>query len=217
MDEDSPSAFRDHPDLTGGGAVRPSSEPIARGCRQSGDRPRTSHARDRMIPFCHSNAASRSNETGPSEPDLMIMPADRPPPPVETTATAIDAVARTLFGEGRAEPPDMRIAVAEVIYNRAIKRLPRFGTTVEAVCRNPEQFTCWNPGNPNRRHLLSLPPTAPELAGCLAIAENLVAGAVGDLTRGADHYHHRRIFPFYSRGRIPCAQIGNYLFFNDID
>lgn len=140
----------------------------------------------------------------------------RPAPPVEVTETAIDVVARTLFGEGRSEPADMRLAVAEVIYNRAIRRVPRFGTTVEAVCRNPEQFACWNPGDPNRRHMLSLDLAAPELADCVAIARSLIAGQVGNLTRGADHYHHRRVFPFYSRDRLPCAQIGNYLFFNNI-
>lgn len=170
-----------------------------------------------MFPDRHSYTTLRPHETGLSEPDFVIMPTDRPPPPIETTDTAIDAVARTLFGEGRSEPPDMRIAVAEVIYNRAIQRLPRFGTTVETVCRNPEQFTCWNPGDPNRRYILSLPLTAPEFVDCLAIARDLISGQVGDLTHGADHYHHRRIFPFYCRDRIPCARIGNYLFYNNTD
>lgn len=149
-----------------------------------------------------------------TDTDQVAMPTDRPP--MENVDTAIGLVARTLYGEGRWGPRELRLAVAEVIYNRAMKRSPRFGMSVEAVCRRPEQFSCWNPGNPGRNGILSLPLTDPDIADCVSIARDLVAGQVSALTHGACHYHHRRIFPVYSREHTPCARIGNYLFFNDI-
>ena len=142
------------------------------------------------------------------------MPLDRPP--VDDLDDAIDLVARTLYGEARREPPETRLAIAEVVYNRALQRSPRFGMSVEAVCRQPEQFSCWNPGDPNRNRTLSISLRDPEIADCVTIARDLVSGRIGGLTLGADHYHHRRVSPHYAREHAPCAQIGNYLFFNDI-
>ncbi|WPZ33474.1 cell wall hydrolase [Thalassobaculum sp. OXR-137] len=146
--------------------------------------------------------------------DVITMPLDRPP--VDDLDDAIDLVARTLYGEARREPAETRFAIAEVVYNRAIKRSPRFGLSVEAVCRQPDQFSCWNPGDPNRGRTLSISLKDPEIADCVTIARDLVAGRVGGLTLGADHFHHRRVSPYYSREHAPCAQIGNYVFFNDI-
>ena len=149
-----------------------------------------------------------------TDKDVITMPLDRPP--VDDLDDAIDLVARTLYGEAHREPAETRFAIAEVVYNRAIKRSPRFGLSVEAVCRQPDQFSCWNPGDPNRSRTLSISLNDPEIADCVTIARDLVAGRVGGLTLGADHYHHRRVAPYYSRERAPCAQIGNYVFFNDI-
>lgn len=149
-----------------------------------------------------------------TDTDVITMPLDRPP--IDDLDDAIDLVARTLYGEARREPPETRFAIAEVVYNRAIKRSSRFGLSVEAVCRQPNQFSCWNPGDPNRGRTLSISLADPEIADCVTIARDLVAGRVGGLTLGADHYHHRRVSPYYSRTHAPCAQIGNYVFFNNI-
>lgn len=161
------------------------------------------------------NAFARTRELDLiTDTDVITMPLDRPP--VDDLDDAIDLVARTLYGEARREPPETRFAIAEVVYNRAIKRSPRFGLSVEAVCRQPDQFSCWNPGDPHRGRTLSISLSDPEIADCVTIARDLVAGRVGGLTLGADHYHHRRVSPYYSREHAPCAQIGNYVFFNDI-
>lgn len=149
-----------------------------------------------------------------TDTDVITMLHDRPP--VDDLDDAIDLVARTLYGEARREPPETRFAIAEVVYNRAIQRSPKFGMSVEAVCRQPEQFSCWNPGDPHRTRTLSISLADPEIAECVTIARDLVAGKVGGITLGADHYHHRRVSPYYSRQHAPCAQIGNYVFFNDI-
>ena len=149
-----------------------------------------------------------------TDTDVIAMPLDRPP--VDDLDDAIALVAWTLYGEARREPPETRFAIAEVVYNRAIKRSPRFGMSVEAVCRQPDQFSCWNAGDPNRNRTLSISLADPEIADCVTIARDLIAGRVGGITLGADHYHHRRVSPYYSREHAPCAQIGNYVFFNDI-
>lgn len=138
------------------------------------------------------------------------------PPPVDDPTDAVDVVARTIFGEARNGPAEIRHAIAEVIYNRAAQRSPRFGMSVEAVCRMPGQFSCWNPGDPHRARTLTIALDDPAIGDCVAIARDLLAGRVGTLTRGADHYHHHRVYPTYSRERTPCARIGNYVFFNDI-
>lgn len=137
-------------------------------------------------------------------------------PPVDDLDDAIDVAARTIFGEARRESSLTRLAIAEVIYNRAMRHSPTFGLSVEEVCRQPDQFSCWNPGDPHRTKTLSISLADPEIAECLTIARDLVAGRVGGLTLGADRYHHRRVSPSYSRDRTPCAQIGTYVFFNDV-
>ncbi|MDF1791072.1 MAG: cell wall hydrolase [Thalassobaculaceae bacterium] len=149
-----------------------------------------------------------------TDTDPIAMPLERPP--IDDLDDAIDLVARTLYGEARREPPETRSAIAEVVYNRAMKRSPKYGLSVEAVCRQPDQFSCWNPGDPHRSRTLSISLCDPEIADCVTIARDLIAGRVSGLTLGADHYHHRRVYPYYSRDRAPCAQIGNYVFFNDI-
>jgi len=148
------------------------------------------------------------------DPETLTVSLDRPP--VADIDDAVDVAARTIFAESRGEPPDSRLAIAEVIYNRAMRRSERFGTTVEAVCRKAEQFACWNPGHPYRSRILTISLADPEIADCVAIARDLIEGRVGALTMGADHYHHHRVSPAYSRLRTPCVRIGNHLFFNDI-
>ena len=58
--------------------------------------------------------------------------------------TDIDTLARTLFGEARGELYGGRVAVANVIINRAASQVTWWGNTVEEVCRKPKQFSCWD-------------------------------------------------------------------------
>lgn len=63
-------------------------------------------------------------------------------------------MAKTIFGESRGEPLPARLAVAWVIRNRARDPARRWGSSVWEVVTRPRQFSCWNPGDPNREAIL---------------------------------------------------------------
>lgn len=127
-----------------------------------------------------------------------------------------DILARTLWGEARGESVRGIEAVAAVVINRA-RRGGWWGRSVEGVCRKPMQFSCWNPDDPNRAKLEAVDESDRMFRICLRIARRALAGSVDDPTRGATHYHVRGLLPAWSRGREPSAEIGNHLFYNDVE
>jgi spore germination cell wall hydrolase CwlJ-like protein len=134
---------------------------------------------------------------------------------------AIDTLARTLWGEARGEPVRGIEAVAAVVINRVRIASRRgghwWGNSVTAVCRKPYQFSCWNKDDPNYPKLMAVQPGAPVFDTCLRVARRAVAGLLPDPTGGASHYHSREVHPAWARGRVPCAEIGSHLFYQDID
>lgn len=127
-----------------------------------------------------------------------------------------DILARTLWGEARGEPVRGIEAVAAVVMNRA-RRGGWWGNAVESVCRKPSQFSCWNPDDPNRAKLEGVDVDDRAFRICLRIARRALAGSVADPTKGATHYHVRGLLPKWARGREPAAEIGNHLFYNDVE
>jgi N-acetylmuramoyl-L-alanine amidase len=148
-------------------------------------------------------------------------------------------LARTLWGEARGSTQADRIAVAWVARNRLSRpgwwsRHPGDDVpddTIQAVVREPMQFSCWNAADPNRVGIdaLALPAAAgdpvdglyralaaPAFRACLAAAIAVLDGAEPDPTEGSCHYHTPGVAPPWSRGRRPVAAIGGHLFFNDI-
>lgn len=127
-------------------------------------------------------------------------------------------LARTLWGEARGEGRDGMAAVASVVLNR-VKRQTYWGRTVEEVCRKPYQFSCWNANDPNRVKLLAAVIADPGFT----VAEDISAAALrhelADNTAGATHYHARglRPLPRWASNHLPCATIGQHLFYNDIN
>ena len=92
-----------------------------------------------------------------------------------------------------------------------------WGNTVEEVCLQPYQFSCWNPGDPNREAILSVDLREPIFLVCLRIARRAVAGVLKDPTGGATHYHTENVEPVWSVGREPSAVIGRHRFYNDVE
>ncbi len=88
---------------------------------------------------------------------------------------------------------------------------------MEEVCLRPWQFSCWNEGDPNRAVIENVDASNRNFASCLRIARRAVAGALEDPTMGATHYHARGSFPPWARGRKTSAEIGNHLFYNDVE
>lgn len=136
-------------------------------------------------------------------------------------------VALTLYGEARGEAIEGRIAVANVIRNRAAARRPAFGLTPRDVCLKAWQFSCWLPqgGADNYAAVLdaaraltrdggSIPPM---LGECLWIADGLLGARFGDTVKGATHYVtadlHAQRKPAWAVGLEPVLTLHAHLFF----
>ncbi len=136
--------------------------------------------------------------------------------------SAIDTLARTIYGEARSELVRGKEAVAAVIINRVRRARDRgghywWGADVEAVCRRAYQFSCWNPSDPNRAKIEAVRSDSHAFRNCLRVARRAVRGTLKDPTAGATHYHTAHVAPPWARGRAPCAEIGAHLFYNDIE
>jgi spore germination cell wall hydrolase CwlJ-like protein len=138
------------------------------------------------------------------------------------TAQATDILARTIFGEARGEPVRGKEAVAAVVMNRVRRAHTAggsywWGSTVEEICRRPWQFSCWNPHDPNRTKIETVDPKNRVFQSCLRIARRALAGTLSDPTGGATHYHSKRVYPPWAKGRAPSAEIANHLFYADVE
>ncbi|MBR1209307.1 cell wall hydrolase [Bradyrhizobium sp. JYMT SZCCT0180] len=127
------------------------------------------------------------------------------------------ALARTIFGEARGESNAGREAVAHVVINRVNSH--KFRDTIEGVCLQPSQFSCFNVGDPNRPKILALDQDSenPTFKDCLAVARRVIDGAVADNTGGATHYYARTIAaPSWTIGATLTAEIGVHRFFKNV-
>lgn len=129
-----------------------------------------------------------------------------------------EVFARTLYGEARGEVAkfgDVSLkAVANTIINR-FKEQSWYGRTIKDVCLKSWQFSCWNKGDPNLAILLAPQITCRVFDVCLKIADQFLkrGDAVADVTHGANHYHHRKLFPSWTVKKRPTCQIGNHIFY----
>lgn len=152
-------------------------------------------------------------------PGAVVQPAPVPKP---ERSVALDILARTMWGEARGERVAGMEAVAHVVFNRRDARR-WWGSTIEAVCHKPFQFSCWNEGDRNRGQLMTIDGTNAEFAAALNVAQALAAmspteRARADTTKGATHYHVRGLTPLpnWARGKVPCEQIGRHVFYRGI-
>jgi len=136
--------------------------------------------------------------------------------PVRARATAIDILARTLYGEARGEPREGREGVACVVLNRARRRTVRWGDTVEAVCLMRLQFSCWNANDPNRAKLQAVTDSDRDFVACTTIATQAVDGELPDSTDGSTHYCAQGANPNWAVGKQPAREYGHHLFYNNV-
>lgn len=127
----------------------------------------------------------------------------------------IDVLARTIYGEARGETTEGQLAVGLVILNRYRSNKWFAGNTIAETCLKPKQFSCWNYDDPNCEKIKTA--GEKELKKFWTMAESLLKGDVADITNGATHYHTKQIKPSWSKGKMPCAEIGNHLFYKNID
>ncbi len=149
-------------------------------------------------------------------------PVEPPPPPPPRTLDMAQAitVAKTIWAEARGEGPQGMQAVANVIVNRTknpgwwsrhADEIP--DDTFAAVCRDPFQFSCWNADDPNRALIDRVTVEDPQYRVALSIASDAVAGTLGDLTNGCDHYHTVSTLPRWAARRSPDFALGRHLFY----
>lgn len=125
----------------------------------------------------------------------------------------IDILARTIFGEARGELFGGKVAVANVVINRAAERT----LTVAEVCQQPHQFSCWNVGDVNREIIEAVTDDNNSVFQiCLSIAGAVFRGEIPDTTFGSRHYHTITSNPSWSRGHVPVVRIGAHFFYNDV-
>ena len=133
----------------------------------------------------------------------------------------IETLARTIFGEARGENLSGQEAIASVVLNRVkiAQEKGRYwwGNSIKEVCLKPWQFSCWNSGDPNYQLLHQNLSGHKSFMICRRIALRAIGGVLKDRTYGATHYHVRCLRPRWSIGKIPCAEIGNHIFYNDIE
>lgn len=134
-----------------------------------------------------------------------------------TEAEDIDVLARTLYGEARGESRAGRVAVANVVINRAL-RGGWWGETVAEVCRKKWQFSCWNKGDPNRAIVKKVKVRGnPLFRECIEIATQAVRLKLPDSTFGSYWYHARGVSPEWAFGHAPVCSIGGHDFYDSID
>jgi hypothetical protein len=144
---------------------------------------------------------------------------------MEFSDTDLNAMALTLWGECRGECREGQIAVAWIIRNRW--QNPGWWSrqrgdgitddTITAVCRDPWQFSCWHPSDPQSKKIQS-PQTLnnPDVLALRALAADvLAADQKSDPTDGADHYCTKSVArnTRWARGRKPVKVIGNHQFY----
>lgn len=128
----------------------------------------------------------------------------------------VEVLARTLYGEARANDTEDAEAIACVVLNRVGYR--NWPGTVGEVCLQPWQFSCWNMDDPNRVRIMRAERSSqPWFDQCWQIAERAVAGKIDDRTRSSTHYHTRAVNPRWSRGKSPVFETQGHVFFNNID
>lgn len=130
------------------------------------------------------------------------------------TERDFEILAKTVYGEARGEKWQGQIAVACCILNRFKSNKWYSAKTIAGVCQKPWQFSCWNKNDPNAQKIANLPYSV--YAQYFSIIKEAEAK---DITNGATHYYAPKVVkcPSWAEGKIPCAEIGNHLFFKDIN
>lgn len=133
--------------------------------------------------------------------------------------TDIDTLARTIWGEARGEGVQGMEAVAAVVMNRVNADLGNdgkpdwWGEGVEAVCKKPFQFSCWNFDDPNRDKIIAISADDPWFRHAREIAQQAIAGELPDITGGASHYCRSDLLPSWVKDKKPTVIIGRHSFY----
>lgn len=131
----------------------------------------------------------------------------------------VKLLAICLYGESRGSSPAGKLGVASVIMNR-VRKGGWFGSTIKSVILKDKQFSCFNPGDPNRLKLTVIAANWDNqyqkdkaLRDCYFIAENVVSGDMPSNVFDATYYNTKRCDPTWDDKMKLVAVIGNHEFF----
>jgi len=158
----------------------------------------------------------------PRQTELAVRPRSAD----QAVAPGADTLARTLWGMARNDGAAGMTAVGHVVLNRKLRQT-YWGLSVEAVCRKPYQFSCWNRGQPGLPALLAVSPADALFAQARDIALDLLAQDGDEQrsqarirtepTQGATYFHQRDLNPppRWTQGLRLSARIGQHIFYRD--
>lgn len=132
---------------------------------------------------------------------------------VNAITNDVYVLAQTAWGEARNQGTRGMQAVMNVIINRRNDPRGRWGRSVAGICKQPAQFTCWSTADRNYLPMVSVTIADPIFRQALQLASLAVAGALDDLTGGANHYYNPRISnPSWAASMYQVAVIGDHRF-----
>ena len=123
-------------------------------------------------------------------------------------------VVLTLYMEGRGEPYDGIVAIAEVIRNRTLRHFNSSGSVVNTIMR-PYQFSGWNTGDPNRLIAALADSEDPAIQKCQHAWAEAKGGS--QLAKGAVFYYNPDVVAVPPRWAAPEHQVavhGRHHFFS---
>lgn len=125
-------------------------------------------------------------------------------------------LALCIYGEARGEGIEGMLAVASVVLNRA--KMSK--KAIKSICLQPKQFSCFNPGDPNREVLERLAlgwdkyiETNKYLRQSYWIAKGMIERWLIPNVDNATHYHHVAIKPSWADKLEKVARVGNHMFY----
>lgn len=119
-----------------------------------------------------------------------------------------EVVYQTIAMESANQSFDGQIAVAQVIINRA----KRSNRSLEAVCKAPRQFSCWNDQKRAKAWLTSYYTPKVRLGAEMALKRAINEQSQTKIT----HYHTKQVRPYWSKGHTPSLVIGEHVFYEGI-
>lgn len=127
----------------------------------------------------------------------------------------LTTLAKTVYGEARGEGDVGVAAVAWTVMNR-VSKPGWWGRDVIGVCLKKYQFSCWLPSDPNREKIEAVDDSNDAFRHVKDICRAVLDGSIPDPTRGATHYHTKQVSPAWANKTLPCAVIGNHLFYKGV-
>ena len=127
-----------------------------------------------------------------------------------------EIMARTAVGEARGEGDEGMQAVMWTGVNRYTARKWFSGQTIAGTFLKKEQFSCWNPDDPNYSLICNISPDIGVFFNALKWASAVIAGVIIDPTLGSTHYKRVGTPAAWAEGQTPVITIGNHEFYKGI-